>query len=541
MDSMDSGNPLPNPIPISYAATLLQPIGARDFNSEAMLGDFVLEDEDFQVSDGSRGPSFCFSSKVEEKLNSEWNCAVIVKLMGKPNVENAYKFMFDALNRKWVTKGPWQLIDLPNGFFAVKFQLFEDRDYVLCNGPWIIAGQTLVVQKWRPDFDPLTDKISRMAVWIRILDLPVKYYKEYALQKIGGIIGPVVKIDKVTLAQNRGKFCRLCVEVNLDERLKPFVQMGDKPLGVVYEGISTICFNCGVYGHVHDHCPYISAENTMDAASTGPGNKVDDATAAETMGDDGLQNIDSPPVQTHMPIKDTSAQKAGDIGPWMVMSYKNRKKNISNANGSNKKSPQGSRFAPLLDTDNDVERPSSSTSPIEPAKHTVEPTIVKLWKSVPQKLQASDQKQDQNMKQATTNISSKVPLARTRTMNVPLKDISNVGSKSTIMYAKKSSKKHGTLVKDKAPTSGVKSSFPINCDIDVSDSASHASSSLDVRFGHSPPEELVGKVSVENESSMVEVFPDVGCADNNVDVSTYDDAVLAGNLCSSKEEDMVIS
>lgn len=50
-----------------------------------------------------------------------------------------------------------------------------------------------MVQKWRPDFDPLNDKISRMAVWIRILDLPVKYYKEFALQKIGGIIGPVIK------------------------------------------------------------------------------------------------------------------------------------------------------------------------------------------------------------------------------------------------------------------------------------------------------------------------------------------------------------
>lgn len=147
MDSMDPEKPLSNPKPASYAATLLQPFGAQDFNSEIMLGDFVLEEEDFQVSEDSRGPSFCFSSKVEEKLYSKWNCVVIVKLMGKPNIDNAYTFMFDALNRKWMTKGPWQLVDLPNGFFVMKFQLFEDRDFVLCNGPWIIAGQTLVVQK----------------------------------------------------------------------------------------------------------------------------------------------------------------------------------------------------------------------------------------------------------------------------------------------------------------------------------------------------------------------------------------------------------
>lgn len=62
-----------------------------------------------------------------------------------------------------------------------------------------------------------------MAVWLRIIDLHVKYYKEFSLQRIGGPIGPVVKIDKITLAQNRGKFCRICDEVNLDEPLKPFV------------------------------------------------------------------------------------------------------------------------------------------------------------------------------------------------------------------------------------------------------------------------------------------------------------------------------
>lgn len=49
------------------------------------------------------------------------------------------------------------------------------------------------------------------------------YYKDFSLKKIGGLIGPVIKVDKVTLTQNRGKFCRLCVEINLNERLKPLI------------------------------------------------------------------------------------------------------------------------------------------------------------------------------------------------------------------------------------------------------------------------------------------------------------------------------
>lgn len=114
-------------------------------------------------------------------VNLDWNCAAIVRLMGKLNTENAYKFIDGAFKRKWKIKQPWQLIDIPNGFFIIKFQLFEYLDYVLHSGPWIIAGQTLVVQSWRPNFDPLAEEISRMAVWIHILGWPVTYFREFTI------------------------------------------------------------------------------------------------------------------------------------------------------------------------------------------------------------------------------------------------------------------------------------------------------------------------------------------------------------------------
>lgn len=135
--------------------------------------------------------------------------------MGKPNSSNAFTFMFNSLKRKWKPQGPWQLIDLPNDFYIVKFHLHDDMNVALCGGPWILAGQTLVVQKWRPDFDPNVEKINRMAVWVRILGLPVRYFKEFPMTCIGKILGDVVKIDKFTLSQARGKFGRLCIEIDL--------------------------------------------------------------------------------------------------------------------------------------------------------------------------------------------------------------------------------------------------------------------------------------------------------------------------------------
>lgn len=82
----------------------------------------------------------------------------------------------------------------------VKFNLEEDANHVLCGGPWIHAGQTPVVQRWRPDFDPQNETISRMALWVRINGLPVKYFKESIIAKIGNLVGTVVKVDQLTLA-----------------------------------------------------------------------------------------------------------------------------------------------------------------------------------------------------------------------------------------------------------------------------------------------------------------------------------------------------
>lgn len=400
-DVMNSDNPRQSANPMSYAATLIQPLGTRSFVSEAMIGDFVLEEDDVQISEGPRGPDISFSQKVEEKLNCEWNCAVIVKLMGKPNSENAYKFMFEGLNRKWVTKGPWQLVDLPNGFFVVKFQLFEDMDYALCNGPWIIVGQTLVVQKWKPDFDPLVDKINRMAVWVRILDLPVKYYKEFALKRIGGLIGSVVKIDKVTLAQTRGKFCRLCVEINLNEPLKPFINLYGKPFGVVYEGISTICFNCGVYGHVREHCPYKSVIATDNCDQNKALDDITIKTVAPAKDDTIMKHSEESHEKVNMDQPVPQAKNNTDIGPWMVMSYRNRKKNF-NANSSGaRKSTQGSRFAPLQD-DNLASETINPDTVVKVTQQPSEPTIVKLWRNVQEKIKTGNYKQNKYGKQVDT-------------------------------------------------------------------------------------------------------------------------------------------
>lgn len=116
----------------------------------------------------------------------------------------------------------------------------------LCGGPWIIAGQILVVQQWKPDFNPYSNKITTMVVWVKIIGLPLRYFKDFTMRKIGRTLGTVVKIYKLTLGQSRGNFGRLCVEIDLQKPLLPYIEVEDDVYSVVYEGISMICFNCAL-------------------------------------------------------------------------------------------------------------------------------------------------------------------------------------------------------------------------------------------------------------------------------------------------------
>lgn len=239
--------------------------------------------------------------------------------------------------------------------------------------------------------------------------------------------------------------------LNLDEPLKPFVQLGAKPFGIVYEGISTICFKCSVYGHVREHCPYASVENecpASDSALNGAVNpnliKVDKVVE--------MSQAEDVPMMTKTTNATSTASTSSDVGPWMVMNYKNKKKNSGFANSRTKKFSPGSRFAPLQDVD-DVFKTEVPAS-VGKEKQSDEPPIVKLWKNLQHKLKTGDPKLAKTVKPTAEDVSFRSPPVKSGAKKVPLTDISNVGSSSASGSGatKKFPKQHGALFKDKSTT-----------------------------------------------------------------------------------------
>lgn len=118
-------------------------------------------------------------------------------------------------------------------------------------------GHYLTVTKWRPYFNPSNAAINKTLVWIRLPNLLAELFDYSLLMDVGNMVGKAVKVDENTLTVNRGRYARICVELDLTKTLIPMVKVnGPENLlhRIEYERLHAVCFKCGRFGHKEEEC-----------------------------------------------------------------------------------------------------------------------------------------------------------------------------------------------------------------------------------------------------------------------------------------------
>ncbi|CAN1136729.1 hypothetical protein LINPERHAP2_LOCUS9631 [Linum perenne] len=136
--------------------------------------------------------------------------------------------------------------------------------------PWMVGDHYMVVQDWRPYFQCEDSPISTLRVWVRLPGVPLEYFDAAILTIIGNRIGKTARLDLTTLGGSRGNFSRICVEVDLSKPLLSKYRLRRRVRRVEYEGLHTICFTCGCFGHVQEHCQ----NKTEEEMSTTQGDMI---------------------------------------------------------------------------------------------------------------------------------------------------------------------------------------------------------------------------------------------------------------------------
>lgn len=179
--------------------------------------DFVMDRLSLEFPNGEDGePVITIGREVLDAMNGLWKKCIIVKVLGR-NV--SVSVLSRKLKELWKPVGEMSVMDLPRQFFMIRFASAEEYMGALTGGPWRVFGSYLLVQAWDPYFDPLRDEITTTPVWIRLSNLPVTFYHKTILMGIAKGLGHPVKVDLTTIRFERGRFARVCVEVNLKRPL----------------------------------------------------------------------------------------------------------------------------------------------------------------------------------------------------------------------------------------------------------------------------------------------------------------------------------
>ncbi|KAJ8773828.1 hypothetical protein K2173_008291 [Erythroxylum novogranatense] len=241
------------PQPMSYRAAVT---GAHPSEDDAEIewpeeSIPEVEEGDIIRVPGIYGKALELSSTFKNRLDKNWEHAVIVKLLVR---QIGYRLLHNRLKLLWNLSGPFKIIDLENDFFLVNLVEMTDCETALTKGPWVLFDHALAVQPWTPQFRPATGKVSTAVVWVRFPDLPMSRYHPAILQAMGNLVGTTVKIDSTTQKQQRGKFARVAVEIDLTEPLVSRIELDGEEIKVAFEGLPQICFTCGRVGHSAEIC-----------------------------------------------------------------------------------------------------------------------------------------------------------------------------------------------------------------------------------------------------------------------------------------------
>ncbi|XP_055960811.1 uncharacterized protein LOC130015168 [Mercurialis annua] len=332
-----SDDPHDNPVGgMSFRDKVLQSSRGKEDIFESSFEDFYLSGEDVSMNFEEGLPSIHFSSRVQDELSKPWLKTVVIKLLGRPI---GYKNLCNRLENIWKFSRGFDVIDLENDYFLVRFWSGSDVEAVLTGGPWVILGHYLSVQAWSPNFDCTSDCINSIHAWIRLPGMPIHYYNKQVLRYIGQMVRKVVEIDYCTESVERGKFARIAVELDLRKALVSQFVLDGKVQRVEYECLPRICFSCGKFGHTKDNCPEIITTGQNSNQANDEGKTSNKPTRTEKM----------------VPAENPS------YGPWMIVNKRGKSKPDYGHSKDNKSSNsvrdndwRGSRFQILENTDMEV-------------------------------------------------------------------------------------------------------------------------------------------------------------------------------------------
>lgn len=189
------------------------------------------------------------------------NALTLIGRLTNPQEQKMWALL-PALPRKWNLQGRAVGSDLRNNCFQFRFEREEDLRRVLDNRPYHFAYWMVILQRWEPVIS--NSFPSMIPFWIRIKGLPLHYWQDDMLVRVGQELGT---LDNHELTKTTAR-----VRVFVDglkpltkESIVEFDSGEESNITFEYERLEMHCSVCYSLLHSRSSCPQKRREEPKQA------------------------------------------------------------------------------------------------------------------------------------------------------------------------------------------------------------------------------------------------------------------------------------
>ncbi|XP_075640364.1 uncharacterized protein LOC142612127 [Castanea sativa] len=164
--------------------------------------------------------------------------------------------------KAWKPTYPLDIKRLDKEVFMLSFRHEADMNKVYLRRPWSIREGHLILKKWHPDLSWQEVSFSSSSFWVQVHNLPLLWRTEENLFKIGSKVGNVTEVDLIGDTGGAWKrFIKVRVEITIASPLIPGIFLPrpnkrDLWIGIKYERLANVCYNCGMLRHDQKGCQF---------------------------------------------------------------------------------------------------------------------------------------------------------------------------------------------------------------------------------------------------------------------------------------------
>nr|XP_016436483.1 PREDICTED: uncharacterized protein LOC107762630 [Nicotiana tabacum] len=192
--------------------------------------------------------------------NQKWNRAIIMYVVGNtPTIGAIERFIAG----QWSKIKKSKVLFHNDGYFIILINNCEDWDDVLINGLYTLNNRPIILRPWTDGFDFNEEVQKTIPLWVKFPKLPLSYWSNQDLSKIGSGLGKPLYADACTIVVVRISYATVLIEMDITRPLPGSIKLYDlkgkviEPL-IQYDWKPQYCQTCYQIGH---SCKYQQKQN----------------------------------------------------------------------------------------------------------------------------------------------------------------------------------------------------------------------------------------------------------------------------------------